>query len=56
MTGDVAAAAQARLIIETRIQFLGLLDKMRQEEGSCRTVVCSCPPATRHPSGTTASP
>jgi len=41
MTGDVAAAAQARLIIETRIRLLGLLEKMPQDDESCRTVVCS---------------
>ena len=33
MTGDVAAVAQARLIIETRIRLLGLLDKMPQDDG-----------------------
>jgi hypothetical protein len=41
MTGDVAAAAQARLIIETRIRLLGLLEKMPEDDESCRTVVCS---------------
>jgi hypothetical protein len=48
MTGDVPAAAQARLIIETRIRLLGLLAKMPQEEGGCRTVVCTCPPGIGH--------
>ena len=48
MTGDVAAAAQARLIIETRIRLLGLLEKMPQEEGGCSTVVCTCPRGIGH--------
>jgi hypothetical protein len=49
MTGAVAAAAQARQIIETRIRLLGLLlDRVPQEEGSCRTVFCTCPPGIEH--------
>ena len=48
MTGDVAAAGQARLIIETRIRLLGLLEKMPQEEGGCSTVVCTCPRGIGH--------
>jgi hypothetical protein len=44
MAGDVAAAAQARRIIETRIRLLGLLlDRVPQHDESCRTVVCTCP-------------
>jgi hypothetical protein len=49
MAGDVAAVAQARRIIETRIRLLGLrLDRMPQDDGSCRTVVCTCPPGSGH--------
>jgi hypothetical protein len=49
MTGDVAAIAQARRIIETRIRLLGLLlDRVPQDDGSCRTVVCTCPPGIGH--------
>jgi len=49
MTGDVAAATQTRQIIETRIRLLGLLlDRVPQDEGSCRTVVCTCPPGSGH--------
>jgi hypothetical protein len=48
MAGDVAAVAQVRRIIETRIRLLGLIDRMPQDDGSCRTVVCSCPPGTGH--------
>jgi len=49
MTGDVTAATQTRQIIETRIRLLGLLlDRVPQDEGSCRTVVCTCPPGSGH--------
>ena len=49
MTGDVAAAAQARQIIETRIRLLGLLlDRVPQDDEGCRTVVCTCPPGIGH--------
>ena len=48
MAGDVAAVAQARRIIETRIRLLGLLlDRVAQDDGSCRTVVSA--PARRGP-------
>jgi hypothetical protein len=39
MAGDVAAVAQVRRIIETRIRLLGLIDRMPQDDGSCRTVL-----------------
>jgi hypothetical protein len=48
MTGDVAAVAQARLIIATRARLLGLLDPVPQDDRSCRTVVCTCPRDTGH--------
>ena len=49
MTGDVAAVAQARRITETRIRLLGLLlDRVPQDDGICRTVVCTCPPGAGH--------
>jgi hypothetical protein len=49
MTGDVVAVAQVRRIIEARIRLLGLLlDGVPQDDESCRTVVCKCPPGTGH--------
>ena len=49
MTEDVAAVSQARRITETRIRLLGLLlDRVPQDDGICRTVVCTCPPDAGH--------
>jgi hypothetical protein len=58
MAGEVAAVAQVRRIIETRIRLLGLADTVPQDAlhagEICRTVVCSCSPGTGHQSTTTA--
>jgi hypothetical protein len=56
LTGDVAAIAEARRIIEARIRLLGLPGRASHDDEGCRTLVCSCPPRTGHRSATTTSP